>query len=639
MAPRLLVESATTKLKTPFRKEEAVVVVGPPPPRNKLTTTVGSLMKDDSLLVSSSSSSSKTDQSSNGKENQIKKKHFKPLEGTPERGGYETTAVDNQVLVQDSSESAASASASSSSSPSSPRCASLELDRFGFIRHLQQPRADEIDDDNDDKIPTLAEQQCNKRRTQKWNVLLASNYFALLHRRSSRRRRQRAKKLVVKRLRKGVPHGVRPQVWAALCQTEQKMKQHPGLYQQLVRESAHGGGGQQQQQASSPLSSSSSSWTTAAVSPDVERAFQKIQDTIERDIHRTFPRHILFYDSEEDNNNNNGLPNVTASSGEETASAAGFCHTTDLQEMIRDLELNGTTMTTAAPQEVTTTTSSSNAAAAPAAVPAQQSQQLDHPDARSPEIVMGSKGGQASLRRVLKAYSVYDREIGYCQGMNFIAGMFLTLVPEEQAFWMLVGKLLLLLQKPFVFLCEELYKNIHVFMHVTHLLFVSLYNKQTYKQTAVMYDEPCKMRGLFAEGMHETHMVLYVAEKLVHQFLPKLAKHLDKEHIHVTMYATQWLLTQYTSSFRFDLVTRVWDSFLGEGWKITYRVMLSILQHYQSELLRMSFEEILAFMRDLPGRVNGPVVFDASIKIPLRRKHIAKYEKQWHAQQQQQQQS
>ena len=67
-----------------------------------------------------------------------------------------------------------------------------------------------------------------------------------------------------------------------------------------------------------------------------------------------------------------------------------------------------------------------------------------------------------------------------------------------------------------------------------------------------MFEKPCRMRGLFGEGMKETHQVLYVAEKLIHQYLPKLAKHLDTESIHVTMYATQWLLTVYTSSFKFD---------------------------------------------------------------------------------------
>lgn len=147
-----------------------------------------------------------------------------------------------------------------------------------------------------------------------------------------------------------------------------------------------------------------------------------------------------------------------------------------------------------------------------------------------------------------------------------------------------------------------------------------------------MHEEPCKMRGLFGEGMRETHMVLHIAEQLVHMFLPKLAKHFDKENIHVTMYATQWLLTQYTSSFNFDLVTRVWDCFLGEGWKIIYRVMLALLSNYQSRLMKMGFEEILAFFRELPDMVEGGVIIDAALKIPLKTKHLTKLEEEWRTQ-------
>lgn len=146
-----------------------------------------------------------------------------------------------------------------------------------------------------------------------------------------------------------------------------------------------------------------------------------------------------------------------------------------------------------------------------------------------------------------------------------------------------------------------------------------------------MKDEPCRMRGLFGEGMQETHKVLHVAEQLIQVYLPKLARHMDQEHIHVTMFATQWLLTQYTSSFPFELVVRVWDCVLAEGWKMTYRVMLAILKQYELALLRMSFEEILNFFRDLPDQVRGPDIMETAMRIPLRRRQIAKFEKEWEA--------
>ena len=39
--------------------------------------------------------------------------------------------------------------------------------------------------------------------------------------------------------------------------------------------------------------------------------------------------------------------------------------------------------------------------------------------------------GQSALMRVLRAYAAYDQKVGYCQGMGFIAAMFLSYMPEE----------------------------------------------------------------------------------------------------------------------------------------------------------------------------------------------------------------
>merc|ERR1719197_607865 len=49
--------------------------------------------------------------------------------------------------------------------------------------------------------------------------------------------------------------------------------------------------------------------------------------------------------------------------------------------------------------------------------------------------------GQKSLRNVLTWYAALDPEIGYCQGMGFIAAMLLTYMTEEDAFYTLVAVL------------------------------------------------------------------------------------------------------------------------------------------------------------------------------------------------------
>jgi hypothetical protein len=49
--------------------------------------------------------------------------------------------------------------------------------------------------------------------------------------------------------------------------------------------------------------------------------------------------------------------------------------------------------------------------------------------------------GQVALFNVLKAYSVYNPVLGYCQGMATITAMFLLYLQEEEAFWLLASVL------------------------------------------------------------------------------------------------------------------------------------------------------------------------------------------------------
>ena len=196
----------------------------------------------------------------------------------------------------------------------------------------------------------------------------------------------------------------------------------------------------------------------------------------------------------------------------------------------------------------------------------------------------GRTFSRRELRRVLRAYSQIDSEVGYCQGMNYIVATFLSIVSEEEAFWLLV---------------------------------------------VVMNEEPYNLRELFLEDMSGTHEILFIAEKLIKQFFPKLSKHLQREDVRPSMFVTQWIMTLYTSSFPLDFVSGVWDSFLVEGWKVVYRTMLGLIKHAEGTLLHLSFEHILHYLSSFPGKVNGQTIMQESLKIGLKTKHIQKHTSDW----------
>ena len=62
----------------------------------------------------------------------------------------------------------------------------------------------------------------------------------------------------------------------------------------------------------------------------------------------------------------------------------------------------------------------------------------------------------------------------------------------------------------------------------------------------VMNHQPCQISNLFGERISHAQQVLHVASQLIHKFQPKLYHHFELENVHVTMYATQWLLTRKT---------------------------------------------------------------------------------------------
>lgn len=342
-----------------------------------------------------------------------------------------------------------------------------------------------------------------------------------------------------RRVRKGIPNQIRGQAWTHLTNVNLKIKQNPETFKNLV-------------------------WSTDIPSQD-------IRDTIERDIHRTFPRHALFYQENEDSMHHSGRggsPSVVKSLFKREIPASLIVTTEQLDEYATKMFACGKDDALIKEeikqkQLADATTTDENG--------------IEHAER---ELLL-SQGGQASLRRVLRAYSLYDPITGYCQGMNFIAASFITLMSEEEAFWLLV---------------------------------------------VVMNERPTNMRGLFGEGMDQTQQILFTSEKLIEEYLPSLYKHFLNENVHVTMFATQWLLTIFTSSFPFDLVLRVWDVYITEGYKAVYRVMLALLKDSMDELLKMQFEEILSFLSQLPSTIDGNQVMKTAFSINLTTKDIDKFD-------------
>ncbi|CAK9133398.1 unnamed protein product [Ilex paraguariensis] len=148
--------------------------------------------------------------------------------------------------------------------------------------------------------------------------------------------------------------------------------------------------------------------------------------------------------------------------------------------------------------------------------------------------------GHAALRRVLVGYSFRDCDVGYCQGLNYVAALLLLVMKtEEDAFWMLA----VLLENVLV---NDCYTNNLSGCHVEQRVFKDLLTKKC----------------------------------------PRVNAHLEDLEFDVSLVCTEWFLCLFSKSLPSETTMRVWDVLFYEGAKVLFHVALAIFKMNEEELLK-----------------------------------------------------
>ncbi|XP_057670519.1 TBC1 domain family member 1 isoform X1 [Diorhabda carinulata] len=185
--------------------------------------------------------------------------------------------------------------------------------------------------------------------------------------------------------------------------------------------------------------------------------------------------------------------------------------------------------------------------------------------------------GQLALFNLLKAYSLLDPDVGYCQGLSFVAGVLLLHMEESKAFSLL-----------------------------KHLMFRR------------------GMRTQYLPDMVSLQIKLYQLSRLIHDQLPDIYDHFDYYEVAPTLYAAPWLLTVFASQFPLGFVARVFDLIFLEGPDVIFRVALSLLTiHRENLLVCDSFEEIMNYLK-----VQLPNIDKSSLEKIMKEVYSTVYTKQ-----------
>ena len=189
--------------------------------------------------------------------------------------------------------------------------------------------------------------------------------------------------------------------------------------------------------------------------------------------------------------------------------------------------------------------------------------------------------GQRNLFRILMCMGAGNKSTGYVQGMGYLVGLFLIYMNEESSFYLL----------------HSLIKNY-------------------------------ELEGIYKQGFPDLKKKFYVLLNLEKKFIPKIYDVLKRDGIFPSIYASEWFICLFSKDLKINVLVRIFDTFLFEGFKVIYRFALAFLKMkekqftkgkpgivYTMEIIKKCFEDI-----DIEA------LFKVAFSFHLSKKHINRFE-------------
>ena len=175
------------------------------------------------------------------------------------------------------------------------------------------------------------------------------------------------------------------------------------------------------------------------------------------------------------------------------------------------------------------------------------------------------------LREILRVFVISRPDIGYIQGLSFIAGLLLLNMDKYKAFITLMNLILNPIMLPF------------------------------YK----MDNESIQQR-------------LKLFKQVFYFNLPELCEHFDELGLLPENYFLSWNMTLFTRDVNLELAYRIWDVFMIEGVKAIYSAAVVFLSHFEEKLMNMDFVEIMTCIGSIKNiNFDEDMVIEAMKKIKI----------------------
>ncbi|CAD8116440.1 unnamed protein product [Paramecium sonneborni] len=178
------------------------------------------------------------------------------------------------------------------------------------------------------------------------------------------------------------------------------------------------------------------------------------------------------------------------------------------------------------------------------------------------------------LREILIIFHIYRPDMGYIQGMTYLAFMFLIRMPKQKAL----------------------------------------------KCLANMLFKSQLLRTFYQFKSHYLEAYFLIFDSFLQEKLPILANKFNQLKLPKQSFLVEWFYTVFSRAFNLITSSKVWDYFLCEGDLFLIRLTLSVLSNLETDLLKCEYEDILMFIRQKTYKIKIDDLFKHLQKIKIEQK-------------------
>ena len=157
------------------------------------------------------------------------------------------------------------------------------------------------------------------------------------------------------------------------------------------------------------------------------------------------------------------------------------------------------------------------------------------------------------LYHVLTAYSNFNKNIGYVQGLNFIAA-----------------------NSMFIF-----EKEIDVFIFLDALI------------------QKFKLEDIIGVVSNNLNIKLEGISKYLNKYIPKINKYFEKMNLNYEFFIAGWVLTLFSNSMDSQYLFYIWDYMIIFGWDYFNCFVVAVLKKYENEILSIPLNKLTFYMKNI----------------------------------------